>query len=120
MILHVTLLAPRIFKWPPTFGKYMCRHVYHLSAPGRNVEKIQVSFKSDKNNGYFTLRPVYIYNYISLNSSQNEKCFRKKLQRNQNTFCVKCAVYDIRRKNMVEPDTPQITIQYGACALHAG
>jgi hypothetical protein len=33
------------------------------------VEKIQVSLKSDKNNGYFTWTPLYIYDNISLNSS---------------------------------------------------
>ena len=32
------------------------------------VEKIQVSLKSDKNNGYFTQRRFHIYNNISLNS----------------------------------------------------
>jgi len=30
------------------------------------------------------------------------------------------AVYKIMWKNMVETDSPQITIQYGAGALHAG
>jgi len=29
-------------------------------------------------------------------------------------------VYEITRKIMVEPDKPQMTKQYGACALHAG
>ena len=29
------------------------------------------------------------------------------------------AVYEIMRKNTVELDRPQITIQHGACALHA-
>jgi hypothetical protein len=37
----------------------------------KSVEKIQVSLRSDKNNGHFTGRPTYIYN-ISLNSSENE------------------------------------------------
>ena len=45
------------------------------------VEKIQVSFKSNKSNGYYTYRPIYIFDHISLSSSQNEKCFRQKLQR---------------------------------------
>jgi len=31
--------------------------------------KIQVSLKSDKNNSYFTLSPMYIYDHISLTSS---------------------------------------------------
>jgi hypothetical protein len=33
------------------------------------AEKIQVPLKSDNNNGYFTWRPMYIYDNISLNSS---------------------------------------------------
>jgi len=35
----------------------------------KSVEKIQISLKSDKNNGYFTWRPIYIFDQISLNSS---------------------------------------------------
>jgi len=35
----------------------------------KSVEKIQVSLKSDKNNGYFTWIPTHIYDNISLNSS---------------------------------------------------
>ena len=31
--------------------------------------KIRVLLKSDKNNGYFTWTPMFIYKYISLNSS---------------------------------------------------
>jgi hypothetical protein len=34
----------------------------------KSVEKIQVSFKSDKNNGYFAQRPMYSYDNISLHS----------------------------------------------------
>ena len=37
----------------------------------KSVEKIQVSWKSGKNNGYFVWRPVYIYYHISLISSWN-------------------------------------------------
>jgi hypothetical protein len=33
------------------------------------VEKIQVSLKSDNNNGYFTWRLLHIYDNISPNSS---------------------------------------------------
>jgi hypothetical protein len=43
--------------------------ILYLSIFWKSVEKIQVSLKSDKNNGYFTRRPVYIYDNISLNSS---------------------------------------------------
>jgi hypothetical protein len=34
----------------------------------RSLEKIQVSLKSDKNDGYFTWRPIYIFYHISLSS----------------------------------------------------
>jgi len=44
-----------------------------------SVETVQVLLNSDKNNGYFTCGPVFIVYHISLNSSQNEKCFRKML-----------------------------------------
>jgi hypothetical protein len=33
------------------------------------MEKIQVSLQCDKNNGYFNEDQLYIYDYISLNSS---------------------------------------------------
>ena len=53
------------------------------------VEKIQVPLNSDKNNRYFTWRPIYIYDNISLSSSQTEKYFTHKLQRkSKHTFCV--------------------------------
>jgi len=32
--------------------------------PPKSVEKFQVPLKSDKNNGYFTLRPIYIFFYF--------------------------------------------------------
>ena len=36
--------------------------------------------KSDKNNGYFTWTPVYIYSNISLNPSDNEKFFGQNFE----------------------------------------
>jgi hypothetical protein len=30
------------------------------------------------------------------------------------------AVYEIMWKNMVQPDSPQMAVRYGACALDAG
>ena len=47
----------------------------YLSIFQKSVEHIRVSLKSDKNIGYFTWRPIYIYGDISL----NEKYFRQKL-----------------------------------------
>ena len=55
---------------------------FHITSNKKNirksVEQIQVSLKSDTNNGYFTRRRIYIYD-ISLNSSYNNKCFRRNL-----------------------------------------
>jgi len=45
----------------------------------KSVEEIQVPLKSDKNNGYFTRRPMHINNDLGLNFSQNEKCFGQKM-----------------------------------------
>ena len=52
----------------------------------------------------------------------------KSYRQNQNThfvfnniFFPKIrAVYEIMSKNMVKPEGPQMTSQYGACELHAG
>jgi hypothetical protein len=35
----------------------------------KSVERFQVSLKSDTNIGYFTWKPIYIFNNISLSSS---------------------------------------------------
>ena len=43
--------------------------IWHLNFLRRSVETVQGSLKYDKNNGYFTLRPTYIYSNISLSSS---------------------------------------------------
>jgi len=56
-VWHISVLPERIFMKFDTcvFRKF--------------VEKIQVSLKSDKNNWYFTQKPKYICDNISLNSS---------------------------------------------------
>ena len=54
--------------------------IWYPSIIRKSVEKIQVSLKSDKNNSYkWAWRPIHIFYHISLNSSWNEKCFRKQL-----------------------------------------
>ena len=47
------------------------------------VEKIQVLLQSDKDDTCFKWRPVYIYDNVSLNYAQNEKCFRQNNINNQ-------------------------------------
>ena len=92
--------------------------IWYLRISRKSVEKIPVPLKSDKNNGYFTWRRLYIYDDISLNSSQNEKCFGKKLVEKVKThifmfnnlfFSENPAACEIMWKNMVEPDRLQIT-----------
>jgi hypothetical protein len=41
--------------------------IWYLRIFRKSVERIQVPLKSDTINGYFTWRPIYIYDYISLN-----------------------------------------------------
>jgi len=55
------------FSWKLIFGYFR-----------KSFEKNHVSLKSDKNDGYFIRRRVYIYNN-SLNTSYNGKCFRQKV-----------------------------------------
>ena len=43
--------------------------ILYLRIFRKSVEKIQVSLKSDKNKGYFTRRPLYVFYHISLISS---------------------------------------------------
>jgi len=43
--------------------------IWYLSSFKKSVQKIQVLLKPDKNNRYFTWKPVYIFDHTSLNSS---------------------------------------------------
>jgi len=59
---------------------------FYLRSFRKSPEKIQLSLKSDKNNGHFTRRLMHNYD-ILLNYSYNEKCFRQKLYRkSKHTF----------------------------------
>ena len=85
-----------------------------LSMFRNNVAKIQVSLKSEKNNGYFTWRQIDIFDRISISSPSNEKWFLKML-RKWNIFHVQepllnSAVYEVRWKNIVKNGRPQIII----------
>jgi hypothetical protein len=44
----------------------------------------------------------------------------KVVEKINNVFFENHAVYEIMSKNMVKPEGPQITSQYGAYELHAG
>ena len=80
-------------------------------------QQIQLSLNSDKNTGCFTWRLPSIHNNILLNSSYNDKCFKKKFYRQLNhTYYVpkllpkNCAIYEVIWKNMVQPDRPQMPV----------
>ena len=67
--------------WNKIASHWMDVHkIWCLRIFRKSVAKIQVPLKSDNNNRYFTWSPIYSYDYISLNSTQNEKCVRQKLQ----------------------------------------
>jgi hypothetical protein len=94
------------------------REIWSSGIFRKSVQNIPISLKSDKNGGCFTRSPVYIYDSISLNSSQNEKCVRQKLQRkSKNTFYVQQlifenrAFYEIMWNNIAEQGRPQVTIR---------
>jgi hypothetical protein len=52
----------------------------YINIIGKYVKKIQDSLKSDKNNGYSTWTPIYIYN-TSHSSSKNKKRFKKVIDK---------------------------------------
>ena len=82
----------------------------------KSFEKIQVPLKSDNNNRYFTWRPIYIFDHISLSRMRNVS--DKSCRENENThfvfgnffFFENGAVCEIMWKNFVEPNGPQMTI----------
>ena len=73
------------------FGSHLTafHEIWYLSIIRKSVVKIQVSLKYDKNNGYFTYTPMYIYDNILLNYPWNEKCFgqiRREIQYTLHVF----------------------------------
>ena len=57
-------------EWSNSAPTESCFLKFHILVFFRKfVEKIQVLLKLENNNGYFTLRPMYIYNKISQNCS---------------------------------------------------
>ena len=83
----------------------------------KSVQTVQVSLKSDTNNGYFPRSSIYIYDTFSLSSSQNGVT-HKSCRENQNTHFVfnnppapeNRVVCEIIWKIRVQPDRPPMTI----------
>ena len=42
--------------------------IWYLNIFQKSLEKVEISLKSDKNNSYFTWRPVYMSDHMSLSS----------------------------------------------------
>ena len=103
--------------------------VWYLNIFENSVEESRLQLKSDKNNEYFTWKPICTFNRISLVSSCSQKCSRQTLYRNQNTrsvirnfFFENRSVYEIMWQNFVEPDRPQMTIwckRISCCVIKA-
>jgi hypothetical protein len=94
------------------------------------VEKVQRCLKYDKKAGNLQ-EDQYTFSIISRSVLLGMRNISDKICReNQNThFTFNCfsspppspenrAVYEIMWKNMVDPERPQMAIQYGACAFH--
>jgi hypothetical protein len=50
-------------------GLHWAHEILYLTIFRKSVKEIQVSLKSDKNNGYFTQIPMYIHDNILVYSS---------------------------------------------------
>jgi hypothetical protein len=92
---------------------------WYLSIFLKTVEKIKVSLNSHKKNGYFTRKPINIFDRISLSSSWNKKCFGQFLEKIETHilcsvtvffFLESHAICEIIWKNTVEWGRPQMTI----------
>ena len=82
----------------------------------KSVEKIRVSSKSEKNNGYFTWRSVCIFiisrsDLLRIGNVSNKIVEKIKTHILRSvTFFENPAVYEIMRKNVVQSDTSQTKI----------
>ena len=92
--------------------------IWYLSIFRKSVEKVQVYLKCDKNNGYFTWRPLYIFFIISRSVLLRIRSVSDKTVEKIKTHIFspvtspppeKHAVYEIW-KSTVEPDRPEKTI----------
>jgi hypothetical protein len=84
----------------------------------KSVEKIQFSLKSEKNIGYLTWRPIYIFFIISRSFHLRMRNVSDKIVEKIKThilysvtfFRMSCFLYEIVWKNIVEAGRPQMTM----------
>ena len=92
----------------------------------KSVEQIQVSLKSNNNNGLYMKINVKLWSYLAEFFS-DWKMFQTTVVEKIKT-CILCSiaffenrvVYEIMWENTVEPDRPQMITEHGACVLRAG
>jgi len=100
---------------------------WYLNIFRKSVLKIQVPLKSDKNNGGTGHENQYTFTISRSIVLRIRNVSDKRCRENQNTHFMfnffspeSHALYEIMWKNTTEPDKPPMTVQYGACAFHAG
>jgi len=99
----------RPFTWIQLGSHWADFHeIWYFSIFRNPVQKIQVSLRTYKRNGYFTRIPTYTFDHISLISCYNEKYFRQNCRESQNThimfnkfFFRKSYCYEITWKNNI-------------------
>jgi hypothetical protein len=102
-----------------------CHESWYLSIFRKSVAVIQVSLKWDKK-GYFTRRPIYIFNHTWLSSFKMRNVSSESCTENQNTHFMFNNIFFFRKLcnlwvNMEKYfRMGQATWQYGACRLLAG
>ena len=95
---------------------------FHIWMFRKYAKKIQVLVESDKNNGYFTWRPIYIFDNISIllrTRNVSDKSFRE----NQNTYFMFNNIFFSKIvlfwDNVEKYSRAVHTRQHGACVLLA-
>ena len=94
------------------------QEIWYLRIFRKSVEKIQVSTKPDKNNGYFTWRPIdflIISRWILLRMRNVSDRVLDKIETHilcSITFFEDRVFYGIMWVSLVEPDRPQMTTRH--------
>ena len=57
-----------LFIWMEQLSPYLkhFHEIWYVSIFKKSTKKIQVSLRSEKNDGHFTWKPIYIFHHISL------------------------------------------------------
>ena len=82
------------------------------------MHEIQVSLKSDKNNGYFTWSPIYIsLSYLAQFFLGWEMFQAKVVEKIKTHFFENRAVYEIMWKSILELDKPHGNRAHALCMM---